>query len=68
MIILAVTVLSSNLAPRLYLLPHGPEVPLHLIHTDRDGVYKRKVLRVFSQDRLKVTTERHIAANRDLVL
>src|SRR6516165_1987221 len=57
-----------RLAPGLYLLPHGLEVPLHPIHTDRDGVYKRKAFRVFGQDRLKVTTERHIAANRDLVL
>src|SRR6516165_11423174 len=35
-----------RLAPRFYLLPHGLEVPLP-VHTDRDGVYKRKALRVF---------------------
>src|SRR5215469_8796134 len=52
-----------RLTPGLYLLPHGLEVPMHSVHTDRDGVYKRKALRVFSQDRLKVTTELHIAAN-----
>jgi hypothetical protein len=43
-----------RLAPGLYLMPHGLEVPLHPVHTDRDGVYKRKALRVFGQDRLKV--------------
>src|SRR5215471_18280189 len=42
-----------RLAPGLCLLPHGLEVPLHPVHTDRDGVYKRKALRVFGQDRLK---------------
>jgi hypothetical protein len=56
-----------RLAPGLYLLSHRLEVPLLPVHTDRDGVYKRQAFRVFGQDRLKVTAERHIAANRDLV-
>src|SRR5262249_38063848 len=54
-----------RLPPRFYLLSHGLEVPLHPVNTDRDGVYKRKALRVFGQDGLKVTAESHIRANRD---
>jgi hypothetical protein len=36
-----------RLTPRPYLLPHGLEVPLHPVNSDRDGVHQRKVLRVF---------------------
>jgi hypothetical protein len=55
-----------RLAPRLYLLSHGLEVPLHPVNTDRDGVHQRKALRVFGQERLEITTESHVRATKTL--
>ena len=48
-------VCQFELLPRLHLIPHRLEIPLHAIHADRDAIDERKRLRVFSKHRCKRT-------------
>ena len=52
-----------RLPPQFDLLAHAVEIPLHLVHADRQRVLQREVLGVLGEHRLKVAGERHILAD-----
>src|SRR5436189_198657 len=51
-------------APRLDLLTKRIEIALNAVHTNRQRIYDREILRVFRKDRRELALERQVVANK----